>query len=230
MDFQKKYPILQLPNEHVIIQWERGYKYVELYYNDRLLGSISGIVNLKKGVKFNDAELGLIELKLSEKPIAIDLVVAGYHSPINITYPTKELKSASAIFLALAIFSILGGLYEGMSTVMLYGSLIGAVIIALDLIAILLYASTALLIRKGHAWAFFMGAGFYSFFTLLYLYELLAYGFYFLPFFVVIFRTVVTFMLIYYIKHASASLRHRKYEVRKVSRFDSSDNPLDSTF
>ncbi len=215
MDFQKKYPILQLPNEHILIQWEKGYKYVELYFKERLIGSVTGFAKLKRGVKFNDVELGLVELKLSEKPIAIDLIVAGYHSPVNVTYPTKELKSASTIFFALAVLAVICGSYEGMSTAMNYGSLAGTIMGLLIIFTIAMYATTGFLIMKGHAWAFFMGGAYYTFFTLLYLYDLLAYGFYFITFIVVFFRVVMTFILFYYIKHASASMRHRKFEHNK---------------
>lgn len=215
MDFQKKYPILQLPGEHVLIQWEKGYKYVELYYKERFIGSVTGFAKLKRGVTFNDAELGVIELKLSKEPIAIDLIVAGYHSPVNVTYPTKELKSASTIFFALAVLAILGGSFEGMSVAMNYGSLAGTIMSALIIFTIAMYATTGFIILKGHAWAFFMGGSYYTFFTMLYLFDLLAYGFDFITFIVVFFRVVMTFILFYYIKHAAASMRHRKFEHNK---------------
>jgi|GEM_PF-1330581 len=226
MDFQKKYPLLQFPNEHIVIQWERGYKRVNLSYNDRVISKIQGAGKLMKGVKLNDPELGVIELKLSEKPIAINLIVGGYHSPVNVSYPTKELKSASPIFWVLSAMSILGAIYEGVSLSQWYGAFLAIIVTFVNILSIAIYTSTAILIQRGYSWAFFMGASWYSLFTLYYLSDLFLSGIYLDTFFIAAIRIVVTFMFAYYFKYATASIRHKKYE-RAIK---SSNEVLDNFF
>lgn len=91
MDFEKKYPITQRLDEYLLVQWTRGYKDVDVYYNDQLIGSVRGTGKLLKGTSF-PSDLGLITLKLSEKPVTLDVIVDGYHSPVNVSHPVKELK------------------------------------------------------------------------------------------------------------------------------------------
>ena len=88
MDFEKKYPITQKPNEYIFVQWTRGYKEVAVYYNDQLIGSVRGSAKLLKGTSFT-SDLGLITLKLSEKPVTLDVIVDGYHSRVNVSHPVK---------------------------------------------------------------------------------------------------------------------------------------------
>lgn len=224
MDFQKKYPILQSPDEHVLIQWTRGYRNVNVMYKERLVTSISGYAKLKMGIKMNDDELGTVELKFSEKPIAIDLKIDGYHSPVNVSYPTKELKSASTIFVVLSVISVLGALYEGMSYTQWYGSLVGTIVTIINLFSIATYITAAALIKNGYAWGFFLGSSWYTLFTLFYLSDLLLSGFYLGTFFIVALRIVVSVILFYYLKHAYASLKHKRYENKKAVNLDVIDS------
>ncbi|PIE87386.1 MAG: hypothetical protein CSA03_00480 [Bacteroidetes bacterium] len=216
MDFQKKYPILQDPNEYILVQWTRGYRNVDVLYKNRLVSSISGSTKLKKGVRINDSELGLVELKLSEKPIAIDLKVDGYHSPVNVSYPTKELASVANIFIVLAVISVIGALYEGMSVTMWYGGLIGTIITVINVLSIAIYATTAALVKNGYAWAFFLGSSWYSLFTLFYVSDLFLSGFYLDTFFIAALRIVVTIILAYYLRNAIDSVRHKRYDHKKA--------------
>lgn len=63
MDFEKKYPITQQPGDFVTVQWTRGYKAVDLYYKNELIGSVQGSAKLKAGTKIATV-LGTIALKL----------------------------------------------------------------------------------------------------------------------------------------------------------------------
>ena len=92
MDFEKKYPLTHRSNEHVLVQWTRGYKQVDVYYKENLIGSVTGAAKLKNGTSFL-SELGEIKLKLSEKPVMLDVIVDGYHSPVNVSHPVRELKA-----------------------------------------------------------------------------------------------------------------------------------------
>lgn len=216
MDFQKKYPILQSNDQYILVQWTKGYREVNALYNDRLVLTIQGFARLKKGVKIHDSELGPLELKLSEKPIAIDIIVDGYHSPVNVSYPDKQLVSASTIFVVLAIISVLGAIYEGMSMTMWYGKFIGSIITIVNILSIAIYLSTSLLIKRSHAWGFFMGGSWYLLFTIFYVADLFLSGFYIDTAFIAVLRIVVTIILASYLTNAIDSLKHRKYGNKKA--------------
>ncbi len=210
MDFQKNYPLLHLPNEYITIQWKRGYQSVELYHKERLVGSVTGYDVLLEGVQFNDAELGLIELKLSEHPIALDLIVAGFHSPVNASYPTYELKVAARIFWVLASLSIVIGLSYGILELTFTGAISTTMI--LNLVAIFTYSTSAIFIQIGHAWAYYFGVGFHVLFTLTLLFRIIFFDSNLGILYIVFFQLIVLIILSSYLKNASDAHRHRKFE------------------
>ena len=109
MDFEKKYRITQFPGETLKAMWTRGYRNVEIYYQDKLICTHEGAAQLKKGVKYQTEELGQIELKLSAKPITLDVIIDGYHCVNNVSHPAKQLKGASTFFWIIAVFAFYMG-------------------------------------------------------------------------------------------------------------------------
>jgi hypothetical protein len=207
MDFEKKYPITQQPGDFVTIQWTRGYKAVDVYYKDELIGSVQGSAKLKAGTKISTV-LGTIDLKLSEKPIMLNVIIDGYHSPVNVSHPVKELKKTAVFFWMIFTFALIASLMEGiyLSTV-----LTAEVIVTLiNFVILTVYGLAAVFIRKGKPWAYYMG---FSMFALMYALSLLNFlGPISIPLAIVfLFRTGFLVVLIINMKHANSAIKHQRY-------------------
>lgn len=202
MDFEKKYPIPQRPNENIIVQWTRGYQQVELYFQDRLIGQIEGAIKLKKGITL-DTDEGTIFLKLSEKPITIDIVINGYHSSKNISHPSKQLKKSATFFWLIFSFALIGSLLEGMQ--LSIGPMLG-IVLTINIILLIGYLIAAIFVGQSKPWAFYLG---FSIYCLTTLFALLA-----LPmgnimtFLAFLVRAALLYFLITNIKYAASTYRH----------------------
>lgn len=152
------------------------------------------------------SEIGPIELKLSENPITLDVIVDGYHSPVNVSHPKKELKRSAMFFWIVAVFAIVGSLFEGMQ----YGiGSIGQIVISINLFIVAVYITSAIGVGKSQPWAYFLGFGMFSFMTLLALLMLLAGNFFTIIIFVI--RSIILYFIITNMKYATAVIRHNKY-------------------
>ena len=211
MDFQKKYPLLKTPDDFVLLKWERGYRNVEVYHKDRFIRSVTS-KELKGGVHISDTYLGDVQLKFSTKPIAIDVIINGYHSPINITYPSRELKSVSTIFWVVTILWVIGLFTNGIFQAVAFGGVFGIILGFICLVILAAYIVAGLFTRKGKGWAYFLGAGVFTLLTLLYSLVAIGDGFNLVTIFILVIRVVIQFVLYYYLKHAIAAIRHSKYE------------------
>ena len=205
MDYEKKYPITQQPGDFVLARWERGYKNVEFFYKDRLLGSVQGAAKLKAGIRLNDTELGVIQAKLSEKPIMMDLIIDGYHSPVNGSHPSKELKKTSPFFWIISVLSFIVGAIE-------IGSLTGydraqLILTAINGTILVLYIVAAIFVGRGKVWAYYLG---FVLFSLLFLLNLLSMGSGIGIIFLII-RGAVLGVLIYNLKTVISTQKHAKY-------------------
>ena len=107
MDFQQQFPHPKRKNDPVIIEWTRGYGLTQLFYRNRLIGSVEGHKALMKGVVFPDDQLGKVELKLLKEPFAFELKIDGLHSVVNRNHPKFNIAQSAANFLLPLIFSIL---------------------------------------------------------------------------------------------------------------------------
>ncbi len=210
MDFEKKYPITQRPNEYLLVQWTRGYKDVDLYYNNELIGSVQGAAKLLKGISL-PSDLGTIKLKLSEKPVTLDVIVDGYHSPVNVSHPVKELKRTSTYFWIISSFAIIAGAIE--VGIFSEWSEAATVVTGLNLVVFALYIVSAFMVGRGKPWAFYMGFAVFSFCTLLSLLALLSgmvWGFLLYIFMAIRIGGMV--ILILNMKTANAAVRHLRYK------------------
>lgn len=215
MDFEKKYPITQRLDEYLLVQWTRGYKDVDVYYNDQLIGSVHGFGKLNKGTSF-PSDLGLITLKLSEKPITLDVIVDGYHSPVNVSHPVKELKRTSTYFLILSVLAFIAGSIEvGIFSLWADEQL---VVLVFNLAVLGCYILSTVFVGRGKPWAFYLGFSVFSLCTLISLLTLIS-GFLsgsLLYIFMVV-RIGGEIVLIMNLKTANLAFRHLKY---KAPSFD----------
>lgn len=206
MDYEKKYPITQQPGDFVLARWTRGYKHVEVYYHDQLIGEVQGAAKLKNGVRIQNDLLNTVELRLSEKPIVLDIIVDGFHSPVNNSHPVKELKKSAVFFWMIFAFGLMGSLMEGISVGV---NPIGMIVSSINLLIIGVYLMAALTVRKGLAWGYFTGFGMFSLMYVLSLFSLLNPGLFVIIIFLV--RTAFLVFLIINMKHAIATIKHKKY-------------------
>lgn len=207
MDFEKKYRITQFPREIIKAMWTRGYRNVEIYYQDKLICTHTGVNALKKGVNYQTEELGEIGLKLSVKPITLDLVIDGYHCLNNVSHPAKQLKGASTFFWIIAVFAILATFIEGMQVSNVLT--LGVIVTVINLLTIAAYIIAAIFTNRSKPWAFYLGFSVFSFWTLLSLLTLITGNLLFVLVF--IFRLVILYFLISNIKHAVNTTKHNKF-------------------
>ncbi|ASS47805.1 MAG: hypothetical protein A3D31_18740 [Candidatus Fluviicola riflensis] len=210
MDFEKKYPITQQPGDFVTVQWSRGYKAVDLYYKNELIGSVQGSATLKAGTKITDTVLGTIGLKLSEKPVMLDVIIDGYHSPVNVSHPVKELKKTATFFWIIAVFSFIAGAIE--VGVFRDTGTVEKTVMTINGSVLIIYIITAVYVGKGKVWAYYLGFSvfaFFTLFTLLVLFGGIMWGF--LLYLFQVFRFGALGLLIYNIKTANAARKHQQY-------------------
>lgn len=224
MFYEKKYPLTHVKGDYVTLSWERGYKNTQLFYNERELIKIDSIQKLKEGVSFVDSILGNIELKFSDKPMSIDVIIDGYHSPINKSHPEKKIKSIGSYFYMFASFSFI---YYFLIVFFTQG-FFGKVVLSIEeFIFISLYAVCGYFAGKGKVWAVYTGFSVYSFVTLIILLLLLAsiigpikFITPFSGFIVLLFRVVFIVFMIPYLKIASSLTKHRRFNVQNPNILD----------
>jgi len=212
MDFEKKYPLTQLPGEYILVQWSRGYKEVELFYKGESIAHIQGAMKLQKGVTVS-SDLGVIKLKLSEKPVTLDVIVDGFHSPVNVSHPAKQLKSASTFFWTIAVFSLFGALMDGLKLSSAVN--LATIITVVNLVILTCYVLAAVFTAKSRPWAFFLGFSVYGLMTLYTVLILLVF-----PHWTIIFGLIIRGIFIYFLssgfKNALEVIKHSKFAVRSI--------------
>ncbi len=222
MFYEKKYPLTQLPGQHLLLSWERGYKSTKLFHNERELVHVNSIGQLKKGFRFDDPELGRIELKFSEKPISVDVIVDGFHSPANASHPVKKIKSISKFFYIFAAFCLI---QFGMS------SATGGITIGLGsqaLILCSLYVICAVFSNQSKAWAVYTGFIVFCLITLYYLMLLIllqsipvSTGISGIMLFMILgFRAVFIIFMVPYLKMAVQLAQYKKFNHRNPALLD----------
>jgi len=212
MDFEKKYHLTQHNGNFILVRWTRGYKEVEVYYKDQLLGKLENAARLKRGVFVESAELGKVELKLTESPMTIEVIVDGYHAKNNTNHPAIQLKSASTYFTILAVFALLGSAFEAYR----YSAIpdLAVIISSINIAVIAAYVIAAVYTRKSKPWAFYLGFSVFSFFTLLSLLVMLLLDFNIIAGISFLIRLAFQYFLITNIKYAVATAKHDKFGSR----------------
>lgn len=207
MDFEKKYRITQFPGETLKAMWTRGYRNIEIYYHDQLICTHEGISQLKKGVKYQTKELGQIELKLSAKPITLDVIIDGYHCVNNVSHPAKQLKGASSFFWMIAVFAVISSLMDGIY--LTFDMSAGFIVTLINLVVIVVYIIAAVFTNQSKPWAFYLGFSMFCFWTLLSLLVVLSGNVFITLAFLI--RLAFLYFLIMNIKHAVGTSRHNKF-------------------
>jgi hypothetical protein len=207
MDFEKKYRITQFPGETLTARWTRGYRNIEVYYHDQLILTHEGVSALKTGVTYQTKELGRITLKLSDKPVTLDVIIEGYHCVNNVSHPAKQLKGASAFFWMLVVFAVISSLIDGIDLSLDLS--VSSIVTMINVSVIIVYILAAVFTNQSKPWAFYMGFSMFSFWTLISLLTLLTGNFFLILAFLI--RLVFLYFLIVNIKHAVGTSKHQAF-------------------
>lgn len=210
MEYEKKYPFARNQDEFVTLTWETGYRNVQIWFRERLVTTIANPAAIKKGYKITDEELNVIELTFSEKPMAIDVVIDGFHSPINFSYPSKVLKLSARTFWYIFSFAVIGTLVNAVvSRLMMPASQIQFLI---DIAFTVVYLIAAINVGKSKSWAYFLGMGVFAFSTIVYSSAIILLdGLNFLTFISILLRIAFLIYLMLYIRIAIQAQKHEKY-------------------
>lgn len=217
MIYSKKYPLPLKENEFILAEWERGYKNIILFYEDQEIKRIDNINQIKNGFSFFHEKLGNIELKFSEKPMSLDLIVNNLHSSTNNSHPVKKIKSIKNYFI---MFGTLALLYS-ILLCFIFDTKFYLIFAAITEIPfIFMYFLCAYKAGQSKAWAVYVGFIIYSFFTLASLLSII------LPIinssiilnvFIFLIKIVFIFLLIPYVKMANELKNYKS----KTSKFNS---------
>lgn len=212
MLYSKKYPITQLSQEFLILEWERGYNNMVIYHNDREICTIDSIQKIKKGFSFIDNKLGVIELRLSEKPITIDIIVNGLHSSVNNSHPAKKIKALSMYFFMFATFSFLYCLFTFISARSLSLLIINLIF---EVPFIILYIICGIQVRKSKTWAVYTGFIVFCFFTFITLISIVlpfAMNSVFLSVLMLLFKIVFIIFMVPFVKSAGELSKYKNFK------------------
>lgn len=210
MDYQKKYPFARDPEDFILISWERGYHNVHVHYRDRLLVAIEDPRTLLKGYQFTDEELNRVELKFSEEPMMIDVIVDGYHSPVNVSHPSRVLAGISKAFWT--IFNLMF-FFTLMELAMLgLDNPIGKVELVVNVAFLATYLIAHLKLEKGSYMAFYIGFFAMLISSVLYGFRIVFYGFNFLEIIMLSIRIAIILYLLTYLKVAKNAVKHHQYK------------------
>lgn len=221
MVYEKKYPIAPTPGDSVLLTWERGYKNTTLHYRDEELITVENVQKLKKGVKFEHQLLGTIELILNENPTGVDVIINGFHSPINKNHPEKKIKSINLYFYIFASMLVTFLVYMNFSYPMDLASFL--IVNIFEFIFLALYIISAIFSAKARAWAVYMGFCTYCAGTFLSLIAVLIGLNYFnvlISVMILGIRAALLFLLIPYLKTAVSLSKHNSLKQKNHNIID----------
>ncbi len=210
MDYEKRYPFARNQNEFVTLTWETGYRNVQIWFRERLVATIENPASIKKGVKITDEELNVIELTFSEKPMAIDVVIDGFHSPVNFSHPSKVLKLSARTLWYIFGLAVIGTLINaGTSRLMMPANQIQFLF---DVVFTVAYLIAAINTGKSKTWGYFLGMSVFTFSTIIYIAAIvLLGGLSFVTFISILLRISFVIYLMLYIRIAINARKHEKY-------------------
>ncbi len=166
MDFYLDYPITQNKGEVISLSWTKGYRSVNAEYQGEMLFENKSFAQLQKGIVVQHPYLGKIEVKFSKQKLILNVIVNGFHSPINKDHPIHKIKSYSTYFWIVfggTCLIFLSDLVVATSSPNLLVILIGPVF---TLLALFTYFFSAYQLRKAKASFFWIGFSMFTFRTL----------------------------------------------------------------
>ncbi len=162
MDYEIKYPITQRPGEFILLHYTKGYREVALEYQGEWITDRFTSQDLKRGITVNHPELGMISAKFAKEKLVANLIIDGYHSPINKDHPRTKLVNQSTFFWTLMGFTCISFLIELVGAIKFPHPLVLLLGPVFAGAAVAAYTITAVQLRKLHSSYFWLGFGMFS--------------------------------------------------------------------
>lgn len=215
-NFSKKFSLPNHPAEMAFLTWESGYKNMKIYIDGKVVGVISGLAELMKGVEFQTENEKNIEVKMSSsKPMIPVVKVNGnqYYSENNLV-EQESVTGLAPVFWTLASLAIVGAvLVQGFLGFQLNNP-VAMTQLVMDIIVISIYALSAIYLAKNKSWAYFLGTGTFFLMTLLVIYTQYAMnGFGFGQVIAIVIRISILVYLFTFIKRAIFIMRKPENEL-----------------
>ncbi|GAB5418379.1 MAG: hypothetical protein Crog4KO_15170 [Crocinitomicaceae bacterium] len=158
------------PDSTVLVTKESSWTNIKVYAKGSLQYSAENGEELRLGTTVDADGFGKIDMHLKS-----DLEITVNGTPYEMISKDAEEKvtNVSSIFWVLTGFSAIGFIFLLLAGITnpFAGELL-VVTAALQLVALLIYGATAILLKRGVYWFYFIGASIYTFFSSLYLIDI----------------------------------------------------------
>lgn len=158
------------PESVVLLTKENNWTNIKIYANGGLQYKAEDGEDLRSGRKIEIDGFGMLELYLKSD---LEVTVNGMPYEKSVEAATEKVANVSAIFWVLTGFSALGLVYMlfFLGSTMVFQDIL-EILIAIQIFVILVYGTTAVLLKRGIYWFYFVGAGVYTFFTALTIFDI----------------------------------------------------------
>ncbi|XOV68942.1 MAG: hypothetical protein ACFHU9_07105 [Fluviicola sp.] len=154
----------------IIVSHEKNWKDVKVYAKGSLQYQASDGNELRIGKTLEVEGLGSLQLYLGTE---LEVRVDGVRYEASKTESNEKVSNVSVIFWVLCGFSAIGLLFLLFAlNIPFVDTFYVKILIGLQLFAILVYGATAVLLKRGVYWFYFVGAGVYTVFCLLVLLDI----------------------------------------------------------
>lgn len=147
----------------ILVTKESNWTNIKVYANGKMQYQASNSDELKKGVQLELEGLGTLDLILKSD---LNVSVNGTSYEALQTDVEEKVSNVSTIFWVLCAFSAIGfGFLFMLWTDPFVDRTVIQILLGLQIFAIVIYGITAILLRRGIYWFYFVGAGVFTLFT-----------------------------------------------------------------
>lgn len=162
------YTSLSDPNNAIIVSKENDWSSVKVYAKGSIQYQANNAAELRRGKTIKVDGLGSLQLYLGSE---LEVRVDGVRYEASKSESNEKVRNVSVIFWLLTGFTAAGLLFIFMAGEMLPDELF-QILVGMQIFALAVYATTAILLRRKLYWFYFVGAGTYTFFSLLQLIDI----------------------------------------------------------
>lgn len=165
----KSYAIERGGPKRLTLDWQRGFKDIQVTFDGQPLGVILDQKALKEGARFKLPDGSTLDIYKKANRATISITQDGLQIPDSAEDPFKKVQAAGTISLSIAGFTLLSTLF--LSNVLGRSADFGAsdsITMAINVVLIVVYAGLGLLIHNRQRWALWVAMALYSLDTALY--------------------------------------------------------------
>lgn len=174
--FTKIYYCIRNPNKSLVLTWDIGYKNVTLLDGDRVVHNWDSPVVFEKGTFIHDERLGQIKLNFTERrPLMLELRVEGKRfAPRGVKGQAEfRLQGPKTIFWIMFTSTLLYTVYIAYQYPDILSwepHILDRFFVIFSIIAAI-YLFTAIMLTLKKYWTFFIGFGYFTLSTFLFVYD-----------------------------------------------------------